>query len=131
VGQGSKTSSTEIIGYDGRAWTRSNGEAWKQAAPSTSYADSFVALAHSAQSVHDDGPTTHAGHQAEAYSATVAASSAAGVSSGPGHLQAWVDQTTRLLLGVRVQTSDAAASISGIVDIELSDFGTTERVTPP
>lgn len=126
IRRGSQQLVTEALGYDGRTWTRTDEGTWQSGDGTTALQDtsSFATYARTATGVQDDGPMIHAMVPCEQFSGQISAAPG----SSPGQLKAWVSRSSGYLVGEEVTASDLIGGVNGTVSIELSDYGTTDRV---
>lgn len=130
VQKGSTQLVTDALGYDGTTWVRTQGGSWQSAPASAApQPTSFIDYAKAAQGVTDNGQVLHAGVTCEQFSANaMLPAPSPGGATVPATMTAWISRASGYLVGEMVKTTDATGAVTGTVDIELTDFGTVERV---
>ena len=129
---------SETAGYDGKAFTRTNGGAWAVASSAAGDPHNLLNYSSSAAGITDLGAGDRNGHAAEKYGATITLpqrTPTAGrtpTPAGPSttRMVAWVDKATGLLLGEDIIPTGGGIG-AGQLQVDFSDFGAPIKVTPP
>jgi hypothetical protein len=124
---GKQTITSEILSYDGVNYMRSQTGRWTVTTASTRNSDprGYAAVAEAAANPTDAGPAPYNGATAEHFTAQVV------VSGQPATLDAYVDLAQHRLVGERIGTAGTAASNSGSVTVDFTDFGANINLVPP
>ena len=130
---------TDSATYDGRSFSRNEGEAWHVVAAAGSQSpQGYTNFVAHASGVVNGGPGIRNGVAAERYDASVAAprvGNRPAVAPSPGagntvQLVAWVERGGGHLVGLDLVFPDIGAG-HGTMTIDFSDFGAAIKVAPP
>lgn len=127
---------SESVAYDGHYWTRSNGDPWNPADPSTATNQGDVAAnLVGASSVRDGGPADRNGVACEVYAATFASGAQRlaipGVRAASTAINVWVGRADGRILAEEMTFQDERGAVTGHLVIDIHGFGARVNVQPP
>ena len=128
--------SSETAGYDGKAFSRTNGGAWTAASGTAGDPHNLLNYSNSATGITDLGPGDRNSKPAEKYGATITLAqrtpSSTATPAGPSttRMVAWLDKATGQLIGEDIIPTGGGIG-AGQLQVDFSDFGAPIKVTPP